>query len=198
MRWSGSTGFVGWLGTVAALLGLGGCATFAPLPAELPEDGFVVSGRLAVRTATDGLSANFRWQHAPGAFEIELWGPMGQGRSRLVGAENAVTLYAADGAVYLEPDADSAMRRWLGVTVPVAALTHWIKGEAAPGAAIEAETRDGSNDLLTLTQLSWQLAFSDYTMGSNGHRLPGRIVAERSDMRVTLLPRQWWFGAGTP
>lgn len=175
-----------------------GCASVAPAPTDLAADGFVVSGRIAVRTAADGFSGSFRWHNQADGFDIELWGPMGQGRSRLVGNATSVTLYAADGAIYMEPDADTAMRRWLGADVPVAALTHWIKGAPAPGMRVDEKTTDATGDLTGLSQHRWQLAFDRYQAHDSDRRLPGRVIAEKGPVRVTLLPKQWWFGTGTP
>lgn len=175
-----------------------GCASFAPAPTDLAVDGFIVSGRIAVRTEADGFSGNFRWQNRSGGFDIELWGPMGQGRSRLVGDGSSVTLYSADGAIYREPDTETAMRRWLGVDVPVSALTHWIKGVPAPTMRVDAKTMDAAGDLTQLAQHRWQLTFDRYQTHDSDRRLPGRVIAERGPVRVTLLPKQWWFGTGTP
>lgn len=183
-----------FLAAIVVLAGIAGCVTLPP--AAPVGDGFVISGRLSIRTPTDGFSSSFRWQHSAPNFDIELWGAMGQGRSRLVGAADAVTVYAADGEVYHEPDLAAATRRWLGVAVPVPALTHWVLGAAAPGMPIDAETRDASGDLVALSQAAWSLEFSSYRDGS-GRRLPGRIVANGADVRVILLPREWQFGDGS-
>lgn len=183
-----------FLGAITVLAGIAGCVSLPP--AAPVDDGFVISGRLSIRTATDGFSSSFRWQHVPPGFDIELWGAMGQGRSRLVGGADAVTVYAANGDVYHEPDLEAATQRWLGVAVPVPALTHWVLGVAAPSLPIDAETRDAGGDLVALSQAAWTLEFSSYRNGS-GRRLPGRIVARSTDVRVVLLPREWQFGDGT-
>jgi outer membrane biogenesis lipoprotein LolB len=123
--------------------GLTACSALAPRPLPTPDEGFVVSGRLAIRAGDDGFSSNFIWEHAADDFAIELWGPLGQGRSRLDGHDGRVTLHAADGSVHHEPDTEAAVRRWLGIDLPVDALTFWIKGERSPDAPArrQAQTR---------------------------------------------------------
>lgn len=182
-----------------ALVTIAGCSLLQPKPELAVPDvgGFVVKGRLAVKQGDDGFASNFLWQHATGRDEIELWGPLGQGRSRLVGDDQEVTIYTAKGEIYHEPNPEAGMKRWLGFTLPLAALTHWIRGEVAPGYPTDAHSADGNGDLSVLEQLSWRIEFSGYVAHGDGRRLPGRIVAVRGDVKVTLLPGEWSF-ATTP
>ncbi len=179
------------------LVTVAGCALLKPEPKiGAPEvGGFAVKGRIAVRNGNDGFTSSFVWQHAAGRDEIDLWGPLGQGHSRLVGEANEVTVYTSKGEVFHERDADAAMQRWLGFSLPIAALTHWIRGEQAPGYPVERVNSDAAGDLATLDQLSWRLEFSGYRPFDDGARLPARIVAVRGEVKVTLLPEQWSFGA---
>ena len=173
-----------------------GCAWLQNEPELSAPDigGFAVKGRMAVRQGTEGFSANFQWRHAGARDEIDLWGPIGQGHSRLVGDSGLVTVYTARGEVYRERDADVAMQRWLGFTLPIAALTHWIRGEPAPWLPVLASRSDDAGDLTMLEQLAWRLEFSDYGDDSDARRLPGRIIAIRGDVKVTLIPSEWSFG----
>jgi outer membrane lipoprotein LolB len=179
------------------LVTVAGCALLRPEPKlEVPDvGGFAVKGRMAVRNGDDGFASSFVWQHAVGRDEIDLWGPLGQGHSRLVGEGDAVTVYTAKGEVYRERDADAAMQRWLGFSLPMTALTHWIRGEQAPGYPVDGTSSDAAGDLASLDQLSWRLEFSGYQPFDGGARLPARIIAVRGNVRVTLLPAEWSFGA---
>ena len=184
---------IGWFAVV--LITLTGCSLVHRAPELSVPDvgGFVVKGRLAVRQGDGGFSSSFLWQHALGRDEIELWGPLGQGRSRLVGDESEVTVYTAKGEVFRESDPEAGMRRWLGFSFPLAALTHWIRGERAPGYPTTEQSSDANGDLARLEQLSWRIEFSDYQTRADGRRLPGRIVAIRTGVKVTLLPGEWSF-----
>lgn len=160
----------------------------------LPElGGFAVTGRLAVRQADDGFSSSFLWQHATNLDEIELWGPLGQGRSRLVGERGMVTVYTAKGEIFKEASAEAGMQRWLGFTLPLGALTYWIRGQAAPGYPTELLMKDDRGELAMLDQLGWNLRFSGYQSADGVRRVPGRIIAVRGDIKVTLLPAEWSF-----
>src|SRR5512138_2386955 len=91
-------------GFVVVLFTLHGCAVFSGGPKITPADvgGFAVKGRIAVRHGDDGFASNFLWRHATQRDEIDLWGPVGQGHSRLVDAGGRVTVYASNGDVYTE------------------------------------------------------------------------------------------------
>jgi len=182
---------------VVALVTIEGCSLLHRAPELSVPDvgGFVVKGRLAVHQGNDGFTSTFLWQHAIGRDEIELWGPLGQGHSRLIGDEREVTIYTAKGEVYREPNPEAGMQRWLGFTLPLAALTHWIRGERAPGYPTAQQNSDANGDLTLLEQLSWRIEFSGYTTRDDGRRLPARIVAVSGDTKVTLLPGEWSFAA---
>ena len=175
---------------------VGGCTWFQTGPKIGAADvgGFAVKGRMAVRHGDDGFSSNFLWQHAPNRDEIDLWGPVGQGHSRFVDADGQVSVTAANGDVFREDTVDAAMQRWLGFSLPIDALTHWVRGERAPGYAVATATADASGDLVMLDQLAWRLVYSDYRATTGGARVPGRIVATSGDVKVTLLPSDWSFG----
>lgn len=185
---------IGFFGVV--LVTLAGCTLFGGGPKIATPDvgGFAVKGRMAVLHDGDGFTSNFLWQHVKGHDEIDLWGPMGQGHSRLVGGDDEVTVYTAKGDVFHERDPDAAMQKWLGFALPIGALTHWIRGERAPGYPVDSEVRGESGELLALDQLSWRLEFSDYRLFEAGLRLPTRIIAMRGDAKVTLIPAEWSFG----
>ena len=181
--------FSGIIGVFAAL---SGCTSLPPA-AELEAAEFTVQGRLGVRNGGEGFSSSFNWIQASDQFQIELWGPLGQGRTRLVGSGREVTVYAADGEVYREPDSTTAMQRWLGFSVPIDALRSWIQGRRAPGFPAEEAIRDEQGDLRSLRQLGWALVFSNYGLAEHSHRVPGRISASQGGVRVTLVPKKWTF-----
>jgi outer membrane lipoprotein LolB len=183
---------IGW---TLACVTVSACSVLrGPQPGVVEVGGFSVKGKLAVRLPDDGFTSSFLWQHAPGHDEIELWGPLGQGRSRMVDDAHGVTVYTAKGEVYRARSAEAGMQRWLGFSLPLSALTHWVRGEPAPEYPTTSQTISAGGELLVLEQLSWRLEYSSYET-TFGRLLPGKIVATRDDVRVTLLPAEWSFAA---
>ena len=117
------------------LVTVAGCATLRPGPKLSAPDvgGFAVKGRMAVRKGEDGFTSNFSLATRCRARRDRPVGTAGPGPQSLVGEARCVTVYTSKGEVYREQDADAAMQRWLGFTLPMDALTHWIRGEQAPG-----------------------------------------------------------------
>jgi outer membrane lipoprotein LolB len=173
---------------------LAGCSLFAPRQdtGALREGGFAVTGRLGVNRGSDGFSSSFLWRYTKPDFDIELWGPLGQGRTRIEGRGEEVTIREANGTVHRSRDTAETMERWLGVSVPVSALVHWLRGEPAPESPVMDERFEAA-DRIHLSQLAWQLDFSGYKEVPGGGRVPSRIVAQRDNVRVTLLPKEWTF-----
>jgi outer membrane lipoprotein LolB len=179
---------------VLLLVTIAGCASLPETPVtQAPQ--FTVQGKLGVREGSDSFSSSFSWAQDAEGYRIELWGPLGQGRTRLVGDAEKITVYAANGDVHTESDSAEAMERWFGFALPIDALPQWIRGHAALEFAIDDLERDDDGDLAALEQLGWSLAFSGYRDLADGHRVPGRIVALRADVRVTLVPKEWSFSS---
>ncbi len=186
-----------WLAALLCLGLVSGCAWFGPRPAPLTEAGFALQGKLGVRQGREGFSANFIWRQYQHGFDIELWGPLGQGRTRLQSQGDGLLITSAQGEQFHEPDTAQAMAYWLGVSIPLAVLQHWIQGQPAPAHPLTGAVWDSQGNLQQLEQLDWQLEFSDYrlpdqaTATSNLRQLPGRVRALQADTQVTIVSRHW-------
>ena len=75
------------------------------------------------------------------------------------------------------------------IILPVEALQFWVRGLPWPDAEWQ-EQRNESGQLERLTQLGWQLNFSDYH-SAGALLLPQRIRASHQDQRFTLVIRRW-------
>ena len=170
---------------MALAVGLLACVA----PPVLPEAGmeFRVAGRVGLVAERRAVSANFVWRQYVDGVEIELWGPLGQGRTRVVADGASLTVYAADGTRLEDADAEALLRREFGLAAPLDLLSHWIRGRPAPEWPV-----DGAGDD-SFTQLGWHVVLSGF-LEVSGRRVPGRLVATRGDRRLTVLCREWDFG----
>lgn len=169
-----------------------GCAGLPRVP-EAPET-FALKGKLAVRENGEHYTANVLWHQRGEGFEIDLWGPLGQGRVQLVKQGGEIHLNNAQGDVLTSGDADAVMRRELGWTLPVEVLPAWVQGQ--PLATIEAHdlSRDDSGHVSAFRQLDWRVALDRYetVVGDAVSReLPTRITAENDRTRLRLVISEW-------
>ena len=174
---------------MALAAGLLGCAT----PPMLPEAGmeFRVAGRVGLIAERRAVSANYVWRQYVDGVEIELWGPLGQGRTRVVADGASLTVHAADGTRLEDAEAQALVRREFGLAAPLDLLSHWIRGRPAPEWPVDASGEGSRDD--SFSQLGWHVVPSRF-LEVSGRRVPGRLVATRGDRRLTVLCREWDFG----
>ncbi|MFN3712702.1 MAG: lipoprotein insertase outer membrane protein LolB [Alcanivoracaceae bacterium] len=177
---------------LSVLLVLGGCQSRLP-SGPLPESveamqNWNLSGRLGYRAGNDGGSASLEWRQRHPRGELHFSGPVGIGSARLFWADDGAMLDTGKEQVSAASSAELAWRL-TGLWLPVEALQFWIRGLPWPEAQWQ-EQRDEQGLLTTLTQLGWQLQFSDYQRTS-GLNLPQRIRANHQDQRFTLVVRRW-------
>ena len=177
--------------SLLSLTMLSACAVVPPLGEGLTPD-FRLRGKIGVRDRSpDGgsFSASFDWIQAGDAFAIELWGPLGQGRTRLVGDDDMLTVTDAHG-VTLAGESQALMQEHLGWSAPVSVLRHWIRGRLAPGRRAKGLDRDAEGHLTGFEQLGWAVELSRWQQGAAGP-VPGRIRATRDGRRITVVCKEW-------
>ena len=171
---------------------LSACAVLPPLGEGLAAD-FRVRGKIGVRdqSSADGsFSASFDWIQAGDAFAIELWGPLGQGRTRLTGDDKALTVTDAHGVTLAGKSPEALMQEHLGWSAPVNVLQYWIRGRLAPGQPANALDRNAAGRLTRFKQLGWAVELSRWREGSAGP-VPGRVRATRHGRRITVVCKEW-------
>jgi outer membrane lipoprotein LolB len=191
------------LAAVALGAVLAGCA--APRSALLPElgdwnarqqvlvglDEWEFSGRIAVKTATDGFNGKLRWAQDRDAFAATASGPLGAGAVRIEGDGRSVALTDKDGTRTELDDAELEFRLRYGWTIPVQSLRYWALG--VPDPSVSADTQIDENGRLTsLRQRDWSVTFSRYAEGG-GQMMPRVFTAENADTRVRLVIDDWIF-----
>lgn len=185
---------------IAALV-LAGCAAL-PRPADDPgmvwsdrqarlEQLFEwsLSGRVAVRTDSDGGQARVSWQQDGPHYDIRLRGPFGSGTVRLAGGQGQARLWLEDGSVVEAADPEALLYRHTGWWIPVEALRYWVLGLPAPRLSAEYRLDDWGR-LSTLRQAGWSVSFEQYG-DQDGLQLPNRLTVESGNARVRLVVSSW-------
>ena len=191
------------LAAVALATALAGCA--APKSALLPElsdwdarqqvlaglDEWEFSGRIAVKTASDGFNGKLRWLQERDAFEATASGPLGAGAVRIEGDGGSVVLTDKDGIRTELEDAELEFRLRYGWTIPVQSLRYWALGVPDPAAPADTVI-DEAGQLTSLRQRDWSVTFSRYADGG-GQMMPKVLTAQNADTRVRLVIDYWIF-----
>lgn len=173
-------------------LALAGCATAPQVVAPARPEGdapFAIEGRLSARHGNDGLSANFRWTHAPPIDVLVVTTPMGQGIAEIRGDASVgrVEVRGANGLTDEAPDWSTLTERALGAPVPVDGLAAWMQGLVLPAAPHRRE-RDAAGRVAQLHQDGWQVVY-DYADAAATR--PARLRLTRADIEVRIVVDHW-------
>ncbi len=150
-------------------------------------------GKLGLRVGDDAQSAYFDWHNDGQSFSLRLSGPFGQGTTWLRRQGALVTLETADQPVRRATSAEQLMQTQLGWQVPVSNLRYWIKGLAAPQNPVAQLRRNPDGTLAQLHQQDWHITYSRYGL-HNGWILPGKLVAQRDHITLTMIIKSWQIG----
>ena len=160
-------------------------------PAEVAADvDFRLRGKIAVRSPGDAFSASFDWIQTGETFDIELWGPLGQGRVRLRGDGARLTITDARGATTSGISAEPFMASALGWSVPISALPFWVRGRYDPGSTVAEHHRMPDGPLASFEQLGWTVEVSRWRESGLGP-VPGRVVAVQRERRIVIVCKEW-------
>ncbi len=160
------------------------CAPITPRPSA---DGFVVRGKFSAVGAGESISARFVWAQDGDRYDIQLWGPLGQGRVHLVGDPRRVARLAAGGEELESGAPEDLADRYLGFRLPIPVLAAWLAGAPHPD-----YRHRGSSD--AFEQLGWQVAVIDRVETAGG-RLPRRLSVNGAGGSLQLLASDWQFAA---
>ena len=160
-------------------------------------------GKLAVKVPNDGGSANLNWVQTGKIYQISLNGPFGAGKLDINGEPGSVTLLEAGEPPQTAKTAEELIRKTTGWTIPVTQLAFWVRGLPEPNTRVVGFSPNPQGLIGVLEQLGWKITYGDYLNvplnpqsndtpnGSETLAMPGRIVAEYKDVRLTLVIREW-------
>lgn len=181
-----------------ALIGLllNGCATHPSIPADPARDevhlraldAWTFDGRIALYNDAEVWNADLRWRQQGPRYDIHLSGPFGQGRARIRGDADGVTLETAE-RTRRGRDPETLFNQTLGWRIPVNGLQWWIRGLSAPSAQTNA-LLDAQGRLQRLRQDGWDIQFKRYVV-VDGLALPGKVFLENPEWTVRLVIQDW-------
>lgn len=189
---------------IALLLGclwLAGCQTKGT-PGEQTgawaKGDFETLGKLALRAPGESLSVRFRWRQVGERYDLELWGPFGQGRTRLVGDRLEMSVLDGRGQVLSKGDPDAVVRAQIGWDLPLLALVSWAQGRPISGSTLSEVVRGDDGRYLGFSQENWQIRYLAYFPGANvpgsspsGVLRPRTMALETGAYRLKVAFNRW-------
>lgn len=165
------------------------CATPGlPPPAQ---EVFDLSGRVSASHESRAFSSSLRWQHLPERDEIWLLTPLGQALAHIVSTPQGATVTGADRKQYKGADVEALTRQALGWELPLARLQYWVRGEPAPGTALQDDQRDAAGRYTSFIQDDWQISVARYPPGEHDG-LPRRLELRRGGGETIRLVIDVW------
>lgn len=146
------------------------------------EHEFSIEGKLAIRGESRH-SARFRWSQTGEDYRIELWGPLGQGRTVLEGDARRLKVMDGAGRVLESGPVYRVMEKQLGWYLPLEALPQWVRGGPIEQLPVSAPMVDGQGRMIAFDQLGWRLGFTYAGEATS----PNRIRAVRGNYQVLLV-----------
>ena len=174
---------------------LAGCSMSPKIPTAPTPDSvediqaWQTEGRVGIRTDSDAISGNFNWSHTKEFYELNIYGPFGQGATRLEGTPGSEATLSYEDKVQVGPSAEALLYHELGWHFPVTNVQYWIRGLAAPNTAAEIEYReDGTPE--QIIQDGWTISYKEFT-NVDTLKLPQRMQVTHTPYRVNLIITDW-------
>jgi outer membrane lipoprotein LolB len=178
---------------LAILLLLSGCASIEEKPLEAyqmagreyfkQDRPWQFDGRIALANERESISASISWVHQLGGDDIELTGPLAQGRLAIKVLADKVVIEDGDNRHEFQGSVESVFADQLGVEVPVQALRYWVLGVDDPHQTV-IEQGDG------FKQSGWIVRFKEMQQ-VGGFKLPHKMGMEKDLTKIKLIVDEW-------
>ena len=148
-----------------------------------------ITGVVGVKKGKKAYSANLDWRQNFQQYNMDFYGPLGIGDTRIQGDQQQAMLTTHQGKIYRAHSAEGLMEETLGWSVPIYGLLYWVRG--LPVTGFPAGYKINRYGFLShLSQQGWSIDYQQYQrVGS--HILPQKILLKRGDLSVTLVIDDW-------
>lgn len=165
---------------------LAGCS-LTPKQAEEPSFDWAFTGRMSISDGQQASSFTVEWQQTALDFDIELYGPFGQGRTSITGTPEQVIL--TQGTQYWIADSLSQLALELTeMQLPLDYLQYWVRALPEPNSRATQKHND-LGQVISIEQAGWLVEFSEYH--PQMQQLPSRLNFQRENRRGRLVIRDW-------
>lgn len=195
------------LGLALVCLLLNACATRVAAPVDdlkssLSQDYYErlamintwrMHGKLAVRHGDASWQIGLRWRHSTLEDAVQVFDLMGRQVLDARGNQHSMQVRDNRGNSYQNVPTADFIEELIGKPLPPDSLSSWISGRIWPKAEAQVLAADAEGRIVRMRQLGWTIHYSDYQRHAYGLMMPGRIVCENADFRLTVLSHRWYL-----
>ena len=147
-------------------------------------------GRVGIRTKKDAVSGNFNWRHTITTFNLNIYGPFGQGSTKLSKDKTGKVVLAYKGQKIEGYDAEELLSQRLGWQFPVRQVTYWVRGLPYPTTPSKIINQLKSELPSQIIQDGWTITYEKFS-DISGLFLPQKMHVSRPPYQVNLIINQW-------
>lgn len=179
---------------LGCLVLLAGCASIgeqSPLiyqasegrKATLQVKEWYFEGRLAFANEAESLAASINWRHGLSEENIELIGPLAQGRISIAVRPEGVNINDGDSNRFFSGAVADIFQEQLGMNVPVDSLKYWVLGISDPQQSFIAQEEG-------FFQQGWLVRFKEMQRVREV-LLPKKLWMEKDKTRIKIIVDRW-------
>jgi outer membrane lipoprotein LolB len=146
-------------------------------------------GRISVRNEDQAWYGTIDWRQQGDAYDLKLIAPLGQGTISVRGSPNGVVVRLPNGEMRSATDPEDLLSRTVGLRLPLAGLSYWVKGLPEPNRPMRAEW-DVRGRLSELRQAGWDVSYRDY-VPAGAYDLPAKVFLDGGPVSVRLVVEHW-------
>ena len=167
------------------------------LPIVQPDlnipDTWKITAKLGIRSKTNSGSVTLYWQQQQNRYHIRVIAPLGQGKGVLFGDNTFVTIERANKKTMYSDNPTELIEKSFGWLLPLEHLNYWVRGLPNPLLDVAETSYNTTGTIASLQQSGWSLTYTDYQIIDTWLSMPKRIRAQKNDVILTLVIKQWEF-----
>lgn len=155
---------------------------------------FRLQGKMAFRSKSQRLGANFNWEQKGDDYSLRLTSFLGTSLLKLDAKDGVITVISEEGKKFKGDDANKLLRKLVGINLPLEQMIGWLKGLPS---AQNGFVLDENNQLSQLSQYrapqqkrGWQVKYLGF-MQKGDVALPEAIQMTKDSQRVDLIIAKW-------
>ena len=167
------------------VLFLAGCAGLPSKSLSVAAESYTISGKLIVIQPEKRSSVRFRWTQQTKSFQMDLWGPLGVGRTSIAGSSIYAELTQGTEVIRRGVPRE-IMQRQLGWSAPIEVFPYWVLGVVAPNTVVESFEKDKLGRLMRFSQAGWSVSYAGHVQ-DEGRWRPSRITIAGHNLQLRLI-----------